>query len=96
MGTGPSLVLAFSTLRGYDLRLSVTNSRLVMLIIHSSSLMILMMGGHVWWFIAICMALGNMVGSYLGSQLLIKSGHGFIKALLIIVPVASAIKLLFF
>ena len=96
MGTGPSLVLAFSTLRGYDLRLSVTNSRLVMLIIHSSSLMVLMMGGHVWWLIAICMALGNMVGSYLGSHLLIKSGHSFIKALLIIVPVASAIKLLFF
>ena len=96
MGTGPSLVLAFSTLRGYDIRLSVSNSRLVMMIIHSSSLLILMIGGHVWWFIAICMALGNMAGSYLGSQLLIKSGHGFIKALLIIVPFASAIKLLLF
>jgi uncharacterized membrane protein YfcA len=96
MGTGPSLVLAFSTLRGYDLRLAVTNSRLVMMVIHSSSLLILMIGGHVWWLIAICMALGNMAGSYLGSHLLIKSGQGYIKALLVIVPLASAIKLLFF
>jgi uncharacterized membrane protein YfcA len=96
MGTGPSLVLAFSTLRGYDLRLAVTNSRLVMMVIHSSSLLILMIGGHVWWLIAICMALGNMAGSYLGSHLLIKSGQGYIKALLVIVPLASAIKFLFF
>jgi uncharacterized membrane protein YfcA len=96
MGTGPNLVLAFSVLRGYDLRMAVTNSRLVMMVIHSSSLLILMIGGHVWWLLAICMALGNMAGSYLGSHLLIKSGHGFIKALLIIVPLASAIKLLFF
>jgi len=96
MGTGPGLVLAFSVLRGYDLRLAVTNSRLVMMIIHSSSLLILMVGGHVWWLLAICMALGNMAGSYLGSHLLIKSGHGFIKALLVIVPLASAVKLLFF
>ena len=96
IGTGPSLVLAFSVLRGYELRLAVSNSRLVMMVIHTSSLLILMAGGHVWWLIAICMALGNIAGSYLGSQLLIKSGHGFIKALLIIVPLASAIKLLFF
>ncbi len=96
MGTGPSLVLALSTLRGYDLRLAVSNSRLVMLVIHSSSLLILMIGGHVWWLIAICMASGNMAGSYLGSHLLIKSAHGFIKALLVLVPLASAIKLLFF
>jgi len=96
IGTGPSLVLAFSVLRGYELRLAVSNSRLVMMVIHSSSLLILIAGGHVWWLIAICMALGNIAGSYLGSQLLIKSGHGFIKALLIIVPLASAVKLLFF
>lgn len=96
LGTGPALALAFSTLRGYDLRLAVSNSRIVMMVIHSSSLLILMINGHVWWFIAICMAAGNMLGSYIGSHLLIKSGQGFIKALLVIVPLASAVKLLFF
>jgi len=95
LGTGLGLILAFSTLRGYALHLAVTNSRLVMMIIHSSSLLILMINGHLWWQIAICMAAGNMVGSYIGSQLLIKSSHGFIKALLVIVPLASAVKLLF-
>jgi uncharacterized membrane protein YfcA len=96
LGTGPALALAFSTLRGYDLRLAVSNSRIVMMVIHASSLSILMINGHVWWLIAICMAMGNMLGSYVGSHLLIKSGQGFIKALLVIVPLASAIKLLFF
>jgi uncharacterized membrane protein YfcA len=96
MGTGPSLVLAFSVLRGYELRMAVSNSRLVMMVIHTSSTLILMAGGHVWWLIAICMALGNIAGSYLGSHLLIKSGYRLIKALLVIVPLASAIKLLFF
>jgi len=96
LGTGPALALAFSALRGYDLRLAVTHSRIVMMVIHSSSLLILMIGGYVWWLLAICMALGNMAGSYLGSHLLIKSGHGFIKSLLVIVPLASAVKLLFF
>jgi uncharacterized membrane protein YfcA len=96
LGTGPALALAFSTLRGYDLRMAVSNSRIVMMVIHASSLSILMINGHVWWLIAICMAMGNMLGSYVGSHLLIKSGQGFIKALLVIVPLASAIKLLFF
>ena len=96
LGTGPALALAFSALRGYDLRLAVTNSRITMMVIHSSSLIILMFNGHVWWLIAIYMAIGNMLGSYIGSHLLIKSGQGFIKALLVIVPLASAVKLLFF
>ena len=96
IGTGPSLVLALSMLRGYDLRNAVTNSRMVMLVIHSSSLLILIIGGHVWWIVAIAMAAGNIAGSYLGSHLLIRTGHSFIKALLVIVPLASAIKLLLF
>ena len=96
LGTGPALALAFSALRGYELRLAVTNSRITMMVIHSSSLLILMLNGHVWWLIAVCMAIGNMLGSYIGSHLLIRSGHGFIKALLVIVPLASAAKLLFF
>jgi uncharacterized membrane protein YfcA len=96
IGTGPSLVLALSTLRGYDIRMAVTNSRLVMIVIHSSSLLILMIGGHVWWFVAIAMAFGNIAGSYIGSHLLIRSGQNFIKALLVIVPLLSAVKLLFF
>jgi uncharacterized membrane protein YfcA len=96
IGTGPSLVLAFSALRGYEIRMAVTNSRLVMMVIHSSSLLILMIGGHVWWTVAASMAVANMAGSYLGSHMLIRSGHKFIKALLVLVPLASAIKLLFF
>ncbi len=96
IGTGPSLVMALSVLRGYDLRNAVTNSRLVMLVIHSSSLLILIIGGHVWWLVAIAMAAVNIVGSYLGSHLLIRTGHGYIKALLVIVPLASAVKLLLF
>jgi uncharacterized membrane protein YfcA len=96
IGTGPTLVLAFSALRGYEIRLAVTNSRLVMMVIHSSSLVILMLAGHVWWLVAIIMAVGNVAGSYLGSHLLIRSGQGFIKALLVLIPLLSAIKLLFF
>ena len=96
IGTGPTLVLAFSALRGYEIRLAVTNSRLVMLVIHSSSLVLLMIAGHVWWQVAIFMAVGNVAGSYLGSHLLIRSGQGFIKALLVLIPLLSAIKLLFF
>jgi uncharacterized membrane protein YfcA len=96
IGTGPTLVLAFSALRGYEIHMAVTNSRLVMMVIHASSLLILMVAGQVWWLVALAMAIGNIAGSYLGSHLLIRSGHGLIKALLIIVPLLSALKLLFF
>ncbi len=94
IGTGPSLVLALSALRGYELRHAVTNSRAVMMVIHSSSLLILMLGGHVWWAVAMAMAVANIAGSYLGAHLLIKTPPGFIKILLVLVPVASAFKLL--
>jgi hypothetical protein len=96
MGTGPGLVLAFSTLRRYEIRLAVTNSRLVMVVIHSSSLLILTFNGHLWWQVALWMAMGNIVGSYIGARLLIRSAQSFVKTLLVIVPLLSAIKLLFF
>ena len=55
--------------------------------------------GKVLWMVALPMALGNVVGSYIGSHFAIKGGEEFIKKVLIYVLVfmlgANILKLIF-
>ncbi len=51
--------------------------------------------GIINFQLGIALFLGMLVGGYLGAHTMIKKGNGFVKILLAVVVVASAIKLLF-
>jgi uncharacterized protein len=51
--------------------------------------------GKVDWMIGLCLAAGNMTGAWLGAHFSVKKGDKWIKAVLVIMVSAFAIKLLF-
>jgi uncharacterized protein len=48
--------------------------------------------GHVWWHLAIPMALANIAGSLLGTRLALKHGAGFVRVVFICVVSALILK----
>jgi len=94
-GTGPILVAMFCALRQYDLKTAITNSKPVLLVMNVVSLILLIFGGHVWWWVGTCMIAGGILGSYVGSRLMISANVLFLRLLLIAVPLLSGLKILF-
>jgi uncharacterized membrane protein YfcA len=95
-GVGPFIVLAYATLQGYDTRSALTNSKPVLLVINSVALLVFVVAGDVWWLLGLCMGAGQMVGSRIGANLVIRRDPSFLKPLLVAVPLLSAFKMLFF
>lgn len=95
-GTGPMVVAAFSALRGYELKTAISNSKPVLLVINITSLILLVVGGHVWWLLGLGMTLCGVLGSYLGARIMMKTNPIYLRLLLVVVPLISAIKMLFF
>ena len=58
------------------------------------ALVVFVAHGQVRWAPGLVMALGNVVGGYLGAHLAIRRGQKFILAVLVIVMVATGLKLL--
>jgi uncharacterized membrane protein YfcA len=48
--------------------------------------------GHVWWHVALMLALANVVGSLLGTRLALKHGAGFVRGVFIVVVLALILK----
>ena len=49
--------------------------------------------GKVWWLPGVCLAVGNALGGWLGSQLSVTRGEGFIRGVLYVALIAMAIRL---
>jgi len=48
--------------------------------------------GHVWWHLALAMALANVAGSLIGTRLALKHGAGFVRQVFIFVVLALILK----
>ena len=48
--------------------------------------------GHIWWHLALPMAVANVVGSLLGTRLAMKHGSSFVRVMFIVVVSALIIK----
>ena len=93
-GIGTVTALCFSGLLGYNLRKASANAKPVVVTVNVVSMLIFMAGGHLLLWVGICMALSQMIGAYLGSNLAIRKGAVVIKPFLVITTIAIAINLL--
>jgi hypothetical protein len=59
------------------------------------ALIVFILHGKVWWIPGFCLAIGNSLGGWIGSQLAVARGEAFIRKILHIALAAMAIKLLF-
>lgn len=91
-GTGSFLVFAFVRLLGYDFLNASAAAKLVNTATNFSALVLFALKGHVWWHLAVAMALANVAGSLIGTRLALKHGAGFVRVAFMVVVLALIAK----
>ena len=91
-GTGSFLVFAYVRLLGYDFLNASASAKLINVATNFSALVLFAIQGHVWWHLALAMAVSNIVGSLIGTRLALKHGSGFVRQVFILVVLALICK----
>lgn len=91
-GTGSFLVFIFVRWLGYDFLNASASAKLINVATNAAALVLFAAKGHVWWHLALPMALANVVGSLLGTRLAMKHGAGFVRVMFIGVVGALILK----
>jgi uncharacterized membrane protein YfcA len=91
-GTGSFLVFLFVRWLGYDFLSASASAKFINTATNLAALLLFAWKGHVWWQIALTMALANVLGSLLGTRLALKHGAGFVRLVFIGVVGALIIK----
>ena len=95
---GPAMAtffaMAFIGLLGYNSRKATAHTKPLVLVINSSSAVVFIIAGDVYWTLAIYMAMAQFVGARIGSSLVISRGSKIIRPALILASLAIAVQLL--
>jgi uncharacterized membrane protein YfcA len=91
-GTGSFLVFLFVRVLGYDFLHASAGAKLVNAGTNLAALGLFAATGHVWWHVALVMAVGNVVGSVLGARLALKHGARFVRGVFIAVVGALILR----
>ena len=78
-GTGSFFVFAYVRLLGYDFLNASASAKVMNLATNFSALVLFAVQGHVWWHLALPMAIANVIGSLIGTRLALKHGAGFVR-----------------
>lgn len=84
-GTGTFLVLAFTTICGFNMITASGNAKIVNLASNFAALIVYLLNGKVAFAIGIPAAICAVAGNYLGAHFAIKNGTKFIKAIILLV-----------
>ena len=91
-GTGSFLVFACVRWLGYDFLHASAAAKFINLFTNMAALVLFTIKGHVWWHLALAMAVANVIGSLIGTRLALKHGAGFVRHVFIFVVLALICK----
>lgn len=91
-GTGSFFVFLFVRLLGFDFLHASASAKLLNSATNFAALVLFTLKGHVWWHVALVMAVANIAGSLLGTRLALKHGSGFVRGVFIVVVGALILK----
>jgi len=91
-GTGSFFVFLFVRLLGYDFLHASASAKLLNTVTNAAALVLFAWKGHVWWHLALVIAVANILGSLAGIRLALKHGAGFVRAVFIVVVGALILK----
>lgn len=95
-GTGTFFVMAAVLLLGLGIQKATGLTKLLNFTSNLAALIVFALHGEVLWLLGILMGLGQIAGSFVGSQMASKHGAKLIRPVLIIVSLAISGKLLIF
>lgn len=95
-GIGFFLILSLVFFVGFDLVRANAVKMGVAMIYTLFSTLVFIATGRVYFMYGIVLALGGMAGAHLSTYLSVKKGSAWVRIVLIIIIIASAIKFLFF
>lgn len=91
-GTGSFFVFLFVRLLGYDFLHASATAKLMNTATNAAALALFAFKGHVWWHIAVVMAVTNVVGSLVGTRMALARGAGFVRGMFVFVVSALILK----
>ena len=92
-GTGTFLILAFTTVLGFDLKRACGNTKIVNLTTNIAALLMFIGAGQIYYAVAITATVFSIMGNWVGSGLAIKNGAKFIRPVMIFVLCLLFIRL---
>jgi uncharacterized membrane protein YfcA len=95
-GTGSFFAMAFVMLLGYNLIKATAHAKLLNFTSNLAALIFFILGGQVIWKVGLVMAVGQLVGGYIGAHMVLRHGTALIRPLLVIISLAITLKLLMF
>lgn len=93
-GTGTFLVLALTGLAKIDVKKATGNTKFINLASNIAALITFFINGKLLIPLGLCAALFSMVGNYLGSGMVLKSGEKIVRPIIIVVLILLLIKIL--
>jgi len=93
-GMGSFSAAAFAGLRGFNMRRATASTKPVVLVTNFTSMSLFILGGHVVWSLVAAMAVAQIVGARLGSNLVILRGAALVRPVIVVVTAAIAIRLM--
>jgi uncharacterized membrane protein YfcA len=93
-GTGTFFAMGYVALLGYNLRRATAHSKLLNFVSNLAALLFFLPGGHIDWTIAAVMAVGQAIGAWLGSHLVLRHGAALVRPVLVLASLAISAKLL--
>ncbi|MEY4907284.1 MAG: hypothetical protein RL260_1002 [Pseudomonadota bacterium] len=91
-GTGSFFVFLFVRVLGYDFLHASAAAKLLNTATNMAALALFASTGHVWWPVAVTMAVANIAGSLLGTRLALRHGAGFVRGVFIAVVGALIVR----
>ena len=95
-GTGSFFTVGFVVLFGLGLTRATGSTKIVNFTSNLAALALFIPQGQVVWPVAVTMALGQVLGGYIGARTGIRYGATIIRPLVVVVSIALALKLIFF
>lgn len=91
-GTGSFFVFLLVRVMGYDFLHASAAAKWLNFSSNAAALVLFTWMGHVWWHLALPMAVANVMGSWLGTRMALKHGAGFVRWMFIAVVTMLIVK----
>lgn len=94
-GTGSFFAATLVGLRGEGLTRATGHAKLFNMMTNIASVIVFAAGGKIIWLLGLCMAVGAMAGSWIGSHYAVKHGARLIRPLLVTISLLLTVRLLY-